>query len=138
MRLWTLHPKYLDSEGLMAVWRDALRARRLLKEETDGDSDHPQLTRFRETDHPADAIECYLQTVFEEARERDVSFDASKLHTPVRNVRIEETEDRLLYEWHRLLDKLRERQPPLFRKIKDLERPDAHPMFTIIEDDVHE
>ena len=27
MRLWTLHPKYLDGVGLVALWREALLAR---------------------------------------------------------------------------------------------------------------
>ena len=27
MRLWTLHPRYLDARGLVAVWREALLAR---------------------------------------------------------------------------------------------------------------
>ncbi|WP_338140756.1 pyrimidine dimer DNA glycosylase/endonuclease V [Candidatus Nitrotoga sp. 1052] len=26
MRLWTLHPCYLDSRGLVALWREALLA----------------------------------------------------------------------------------------------------------------
>jgi len=26
MRLWTVHPKYLDARGLGAVWREALLA----------------------------------------------------------------------------------------------------------------
>ncbi|MGH9810894.1 MAG: pyrimidine dimer DNA glycosylase/endonuclease V, partial [Terriglobia bacterium] len=27
MRIWTLHPKYLDPQGLVALWREALLAR---------------------------------------------------------------------------------------------------------------
>ena len=30
MRLWTLHPKYLDAQGLVALWREALLARAVL------------------------------------------------------------------------------------------------------------
>jgi len=26
MRLWTLHPQYLDAQGLVALWREALLA----------------------------------------------------------------------------------------------------------------
>ncbi|MFR6354685.1 pyrimidine dimer DNA glycosylase/endonuclease V, partial [Akkermansia sp.] len=28
MRLWSLHPSYLDSAGLVALWREGLLARK--------------------------------------------------------------------------------------------------------------
>ena len=31
MRLWTLHPKYLDPQGLVALWREALLAQAVLR-----------------------------------------------------------------------------------------------------------
>ncbi len=31
MRLWTLHPKYLDPRGLVALWREALFAQAVLR-----------------------------------------------------------------------------------------------------------
>lgn len=36
MRLWTLHPKYLDAAGLVALWREALLAQKVLRGETKG------------------------------------------------------------------------------------------------------
>lgn len=30
MRLWSLHPKYLDARGLVALWREGLLARKVL------------------------------------------------------------------------------------------------------------
>ena len=36
MRLWTLHPKYLDPQGLVALWREALLARAVLQGKTRG------------------------------------------------------------------------------------------------------
>jgi hypothetical protein len=30
MRLWTPHPNYLDARGLVALWREALLARKVL------------------------------------------------------------------------------------------------------------
>jgi hypothetical protein len=38
MRLWTLHPKYLDARGLVAVWREALLAQAVLNGKTRGTS----------------------------------------------------------------------------------------------------
>ncbi|HEU5178767.1 MAG TPA: pyrimidine dimer DNA glycosylase/endonuclease V, partial [Burkholderiales bacterium] len=31
MRLWSLHPKYLDARGLVALWREALLAQAVLR-----------------------------------------------------------------------------------------------------------
>jgi hypothetical protein len=36
VRLWSLHPKYLDPWGLVAVWREALLAREVLRGRTHG------------------------------------------------------------------------------------------------------
>jgi hypothetical protein len=41
MRLWSLHPKYLDSKGLVALWREALLAKAVLNEKTKGYKNHP-------------------------------------------------------------------------------------------------
>nr|WP_243687290.1 pyrimidine dimer DNA glycosylase/endonuclease V [Methanobacterium formicicum] len=47
MRLWSLHPKYLDVKGLVALWREGLLARAVLKGKTKGYTNHPQLIRFK-------------------------------------------------------------------------------------------
>jgi len=36
MRLWSIHPSYLDRQGLLAVWREGLLALKVLKGETIG------------------------------------------------------------------------------------------------------
>jgi hypothetical protein len=45
MRLWTLHPRYLDRVGLVALWREALLAQAVLAGRTRGYTRHPQLAR---------------------------------------------------------------------------------------------
>jgi len=52
MRLWTLHPKYLDAKGLVALWREALLAQKVLRGKTRGYRHHPQLFRFAKTNNP--------------------------------------------------------------------------------------
>jgi hypothetical protein len=32
MRIWSLHPKYLDSKGLVALWRESLLAKNVLRD----------------------------------------------------------------------------------------------------------
>ena len=36
IRIWTLHPKYLDAKGLVAVWREALLAKHVLENKAKG------------------------------------------------------------------------------------------------------
>ena len=67
MRLWSIHPKYLDPQGLVALWREALLARAVLQGQTRGYRRHPQLTRFREHPSPRLAINAYLAAVHAEA-----------------------------------------------------------------------
>ncbi|MEM2443473.1 MAG: pyrimidine dimer DNA glycosylase/endonuclease V, partial [Candidatus Bathyarchaeia archaeon] len=31
MRLWSIHPKYLDARGLVALWREGLLAKKVLE-----------------------------------------------------------------------------------------------------------
>lgn len=85
MRLWTLHPKYLDSIALVSVWRKALLARQVLRGRTKGYRNHPQLERFRAHPSPLSAINAYLQSVYGEAQARGYAFDKRKLG-PVREV----------------------------------------------------
>ena len=79
MRLWTLHPRYLDSVGLVSVWREALLARQVLRGRTRGYRHHPQLDRFRAHPSPLSAINAYLQAVHKEAVARGYAFDKTKL-----------------------------------------------------------
>ncbi|MFA7542105.1 MAG: pyrimidine dimer DNA glycosylase/endonuclease V, partial [Lysobacterales bacterium] len=57
MRLWSLHPRWLDAKGLVALWREALLAKAVLAGRTRGYQQHPQLQRFREQADPLAAID---------------------------------------------------------------------------------
>ncbi|HBH88016.1 MAG TPA: hypothetical protein DDY17_10520, partial [Syntrophaceae bacterium] len=70
MRLWCLHPGYLDVKGLLALWREGLLARKVLQNRTVGYKHHPQLERFKSHVHPVKAIDYYLHYVHEEASRR--------------------------------------------------------------------
>lgn len=70
MRLWSLHPSYLDSSGLVALWREGLLARKVLSGQTKGYIHHPQLQRFRETPHPLQTLDAYLKAVHDESLRR--------------------------------------------------------------------
>ncbi|WP_394330809.1 pyrimidine dimer DNA glycosylase/endonuclease V [Niabella ginsenosidivorans] len=45
MRLWSIHPKYLDTKVLLAAWREALLAKHVPEGKTKGYKNHPQWIR---------------------------------------------------------------------------------------------
>ena len=138
MRLWTIHPKYLDSKGLVATWREALLAQKVLAGLTRGYRRHPQLIRFQAQRRPLASVGAFLRGLEREARRRGYRFDAGRIRTSTRVARIEETEGQLLYEWRHLRAKLRTRAPQVLGKYARLKRPDPHPLFRIVPGAVRE
>jgi hypothetical protein len=136
MRLWTLHPRYLDRMGLLALWREALGAQQVLLGRTRGYRHHPQLTRFRAHVDPVGAIGSYLQGVYEEAGRRAYSFDAAKINPRRTATTIPATTGQLVYEWAHLQRKLRDRDPARLEALPAVARPDPHPLFTVVPGDV--
>lgn len=129
MRLWSIHPRYLDPQGLVALWREALLARAVLRGLTRGYRHHPQLQRFQAHASPRSAISSYLSAVHAEASGRGYAFDRSKVG-PVRHVAtIPVTEGQLAHEWRHLLGKLSLRSPAHFRRWRSVRAPECHPLF---------
>ena len=129
MRLWTLHPRYLDPQGLVALWREALLARAVLRGETRGYRQHPQLERFKAHPSPRLAINAYLMAVHAEATSRGYAFDRSKIGQ-VRAVEpIAASSGQIDYEWEHLLRKLAARSPVLFERWRGVAAPECHPLF---------
>ncbi len=138
MRLWTVHPQYLDAKGLVAAWREALLAQKVLAGATRGYRHHPQLARFQSHRSPDEVIAAFLGGLADEAARRGYSFDVSKITARKFKGRLTETSGQLLYEWEHLRGKLRTRDPRLFRKFREIATPDAHPLFRIVPGDVRE
>jgi len=132
MRLWTLHPKYLDPKGLVALWREALLAQAVLKGETAGYRHHPQLLRFQAHADPLAAIAVYLRAVHAEAMARNYHFDRTKINRRRAKVRLAETRGQLAYEWKHLQAKLRVRSPDWWRRGKNVAAPEPHPLFRLV------
>lgn len=132
MRIWTLHPKYLDPRGLVALWREALLAQKVLRGDTRGYKAHPQLLRFRAQPDPVAVIAHYLTNIHDEAVARGYCFDANKISPGTMANNIIETEGQLLYEWQHLKAKLHLRHPEQFSHLRRIKAPDPHPLFTII------
>ena len=132
MRLWTLHPRYLDAQGIVALWREALLARAVLRGRTRGYTRHPQLDRFRGHPSPRSAINAFLAEVHRDSLRRGYSFDASKLG-PVRGeCRMEATSGQLEHEWAHLRRKLRARSREDYERIRRIDSPAPNPLFRIV------
>jgi hypothetical protein len=131
MRLWSLHPKYLDPQGLVALWRETLLAQAVLRGETRGYRNHPQLDRFKSHSAPLTAMSLYLKAIHAEAEARGYSFDKGKIRPARKQVSLSVTSGQLEYEWAHLMQKLKLRNPSLYRKWKDTAVPEAHPLFKV-------
>ena len=138
MRLWTVHPRYLDAAGLTALWREALLARKVLMNRTRGYRHHPQLNRFRERRNPVAWINAYLLVVHAEAGRRGYSFDRSKLGRSRASGRLVETDGQLAFEWEHLRHKLRRRSPEASRRLGAKKSPEASPLFRIVKGGVRQ
>jgi hypothetical protein len=136
MRLWTLHPQYLDAQGLVALWREALLAQKVLQGATQGYQHHPQLVRFRSSSDPNAAIATYLIGILEEAERRGYAFDARKIGLARFSGVIEAAEGQLQYEWRHLLRKLAQRDPERYKRSCSVQVPVPHPLFRIVPGDV--
>ena len=136
MRLWSLHPRYLDPQGLVALWRDALLARAVLRGETRGYRHHPQLTRFRAHGSPRATISAYLGAVHDEAVRRGYSFDSRKVGPRRAIAALPVTRGQLDFEWDHLLRKLSLRSPQHYRRWRSVDSPECHPAMRCRRGDV--
>jgi len=131
MRLWSLHPKYLDPQGLVALWREALLAQAVLRGQTRGYRSHPQLDRFKQQSAPLVAMSLYLRAIHAEAESRDYSFDRRKIRGARKEFVLDVSAGQVEYEWAHLMAKLKVRSPALYRKWRDVSSPEPHPLFRV-------
>lgn len=136
MRLWSLHPRHLDRQGLTGCWRESLLAQAVLAGRTQGYRSHPQLERFRAQDAPLAAVGAYLDVLAEEATARGYRFDRTRIDEPpgdgTRPARIPVHDGQLALEWEHLLAKLARRDPERWRCERLHSTPAPHPLFTVV------
>ncbi len=129
MRLWSIHPCYLDPKGLVALWREGLLAQKVLQGATRGYKNHPQLMRFRKNKTPVGAIADYLRAVADEADKRGYRFDKSKIVSDDSPGKMAVTSGQLQYEFAHLLQKIEKRAPELHIQLKNIGKIEPHPKF---------
>jgi hypothetical protein len=133
MRIWSIHPKYLDQKGLVALWRESLLAKHVLEGKTKGYKNHPQLNRFKKFQRPLDAINSYLSVIHQEAVSRQYNFDSQKVDWSFQPASLSVTKGQLQYETVHFLNKIKIRDPKKYEELKPLFSFDPHPLFIIID-----
>lgn len=136
MRIWSVHPKYLDAKGIVALWRETLLAKNVLEGKTKGYKNHPQLERFKAVENPVEAINQYLAEVLEEASRRGYHFNPEKVDYNFKTIQIPVTTGQMAYEQLHLLRKLEVRDLERFERLKGLLVLESAEMFTIIEGEI--
>lgn len=132
MRLWSLHPEYLDTRGIVALWREALLAQAVLRGDTRGYRRHPQLERFKSADSPLHAMASYLVDIQKEAERRNFNFDVSKIGPGQAAKQIPVTKGQMDYELLHLRAKLAQRDAASLQRLNTVRRVRPHPLFIIV------
>jgi len=137
MRLWSLHPKYLDSKGLVALWRETLLAQQVLLGTTKAYANHPQLYRFKIHHKPIDLIVFYLTQIHAEAVNRGYNFNKSKIiRANIHVQKIAVNKGQLIYELNHLKNKLKKRDIQKLYSIQNITIPETHPLFNMVDGDI--
>ncbi|MFI5237709.1 MAG: pyrimidine dimer DNA glycosylase/endonuclease V [Ignavibacteriales bacterium] len=129
MRIWSLHPKYLDAKGLVALWRETLLAKFVLEGKTKGYKHHPQLERFKKVNNPLECINQYLAHVYSEAMARGYDFNKKKIDWDFESTKLTVTKGQLKYESEHLLKKLKKRDQNKFNQLISISNIETHPLF---------
>jgi Pyrimidine dimer DNA glycosylase len=132
MRLWSLHPCYLDTKGLVACWREGLLARKVLRGETKGYRNHPQLWRFKAQADPLAALDRYLSAVLDEATRRGYRFNPDKIGPYFSSTSMTVTAGQLEYELRQLQSKLKLRDTIQYEKVSRITSPLPNPIFSVV------
>lgn len=136
MRLWSLEASCLDPRGLVAAWREALLAQKVLEGGTKGYRNHPQLERFRASPDGQKLLALFLAELEAEARRRGYSFDREKIHGlgtgGLKPARIRVTEGQLRYEYELLKAKLEARDRAWLEKLPPYGEVGAAGVFEVV------
>jgi len=138
MRLWSIHPKYLDTKGLTACWREGLGAKAALEKRVQGYKNHPQLNRFKKTKNQISQINAYLYFILQEAQLRNYNFDASKINYGQTTLAIDMnvTSGQVNFEFNHLMSKLKTRDNNKFKRLSSVDKIETHPLFKIVPGEI--
>lgn len=138
MRLWSVHPRYLDTKGLVAGWREGLLALSVIDNPKRGYHNHSQLVRFKKYGGKQ-AIGAYLKGLFEESLVRGFKFNPDKLSAfkPAElSASLPVTKGQFEYESEWLQKKLVNRDPNMWQSNYREGIIEPHPIFYIVDGSV--
>ncbi|PKQ63825.1 hypothetical protein BZG02_07320 [Labilibaculum filiforme] len=138
MRIWSIHPKYLDTKGLVALWRETLLAKNVLEGKTKGYKNHPQLIRFKNLEDPLHGINQYLEAVYEEACIRGYHFNKEKFVLYEEPLKVNVTTGQIEFEKQHLLRKLEQRDKERYFKMLEEKNIETHLLFKVGKGDIEE
>ncbi len=138
MRLWSLHPKYLDTKGFVALWRESLLAKSVLEGNTIGYKNHPQLLRFKSSEDPLRNINLYLGEVYLESLSRGYHFNKDKFNFYKETANLTVTFGQIEYEMKLLLNKLKNRDTECYCRLLKVTNIEPHPLFRIVDGNTEE
>ena len=130
--MWTVHPRYLDVKGLLALWRESLLAQKVLMGKTKGWRNHPQLGRFKEHPDPVSAIGFYLYYVYKEGKRRGYNFKKEKIYRESLKVPvIKVSKEWVFLEFKQLKHKLKTRDPKKYKQLLKVKEIELNPIFSL-------
>jgi hypothetical protein len=138
LRLWSIHPKYLDVTGLVALWRESLLAQRVLRGKTTGYRNHPQLERFKRASHPRRAIADYLTEVWRESKRRRLNFDRGRIGAGGMEEKIPVTRGQLKFEFKLLCEKLKRRDSVKYQELLSIKEVEPHMLLKAVDGGIEE
>jgi hypothetical protein len=140
MRLWSIHPKYLDKQGLGGAWREALLAKCVLENRTKGYTRHSQLIRFKETDNSLYYINLFLAEILFEAKKRNYKYDETKIDWNLikefkrkNKTKIPVTKEQVKYEFKHLLNKLKNRDIDRYYLFLETSNIEQNNVFNVVD-----
>lgn len=133
MRLWSIHPKYLDTKWLVACWREGLLARNVLLWNTKWYKNHPQLNRFKASFDQLQSIDAFLYQIYLEAKNRGYNFTLSKINKLKLEWIINVTRWQIEYEFSHLLSKIELRDSDRYKELKNVKNIENNSIFNIVE-----
>ena len=138
MRLWSVNLEYVDTIGLVTLWRESLLAKNVLSNKTVGYKNHPQLIRFKNTNSPLLYINTYLFYIYEESLKRNHKFDKSKIDEYELSLKINANDKQLKYEFDHLQRKLKNRSVTKYKQNLKVKKIEPNKMFTEIKGNIEE
>lgn len=114
MRVWSIHPAYLDTKGLVASWKEGIQGLNALRNPRKPNgkwamfAHHPQLIRFKRFENPELCLSEYLHFIADEADRRNYNFNRNLIlpRLDENPYQIWITCGQLIYEWDFLSHKV--------------------------------